>query len=165
MRTVTELYYHDDMKKEWQKESWRKYRQSHLEQRRKYAKEHRKQARTREKKYRETHRELCRKSSIESYQRLRRKTLKKLGNKCVRCGFSDSRALQIDHVNGEGAKEREELCCSPYLKKVLADTEGNYQLLCANCNMIKREENGEYRKHVFDDGSKLQSHSFKGVYA
>src|SRR3990167_3657310 len=29
-----------------------------------------------------------------------------LGNKCSRCGFSDKRALQIDHKNGGGALER-----------------------------------------------------------
>src|SRR5438094_515100 len=28
------------------------------------------------------------------------------GGKCVRCGFSDKRALQIDHVNGDGYIER-----------------------------------------------------------
>ena len=27
--------------------------------------------------------------------------------------------------------------------KVLANTTGKYQLLCANCNQIKRVENGE----------------------
>ena len=33
--------------------------------------------------------------------------LESLG-KCMICGFTDPRALQIDHVNGGGAKERKE---------------------------------------------------------
>jgi len=31
-----------------------------------------------------------------------------------------------------------------FLKKVLADKKGSYQLLCANCNWIKRWENEEH---------------------
>ena len=37
--------------------------------------------------------------------RVRAKALDHLGNVCVRCGFSDPRALQIDHVNGNGLRE------------------------------------------------------------
>ncbi len=71
--------------------------------------------------------------------------LKHLGDKCVRCGFSDPRALQIDHINGGGRNERTKLG-GIYYKKVLEsiiNKEGKYQLLCANCNFIKRYENNE----------------------
>ena len=37
--------------------------------------------------------------------KLRLSVLEKYGSKCVKCGFSDSRALQIDHVNGGGHAE------------------------------------------------------------
>lgn len=75
-----------------------------------------------------------------------------LGNKCSNCGFSDIRALQIDHVNGGGSnKERNRN--SSYYKKVAKSIEKNekeFQILCANCNWIKRWEKGEnpnyYRK-------------------
>ncbi len=69
-----------------------------------------------------------------------------LGNKCCRCGFSDYRALQIDHVNGNGAAETRGLSQKTYLNKILRSLqngEGKYQLLCANCNWIKRYENNE----------------------
>jgi hypothetical protein len=62
---------------------------------------------------------------------------------CIRCGFTDSRALQIDHVHGGGAQELKRIHTDMYYRKVLADTEGTYQLLCANCNWIKRHENNE----------------------
>lgn len=72
-----------------------------------------------------------------------------MGEKCVKCGFGDKRALQVDHINGGGTKERTEQkqSSTPYfrfiMKSVLAN-ENKYQLLCANCNWIKRVENGEH---------------------
>ncbi len=71
----------------------------------------------------------------------------KLGHSCCRCGFADKRALQIDHVNGGGNKEHKEIRNGyAFLKKVLFDTGGAYQILCANCNWIKRMERGENPK-------------------
>lgn len=68
-----------------------------------------------------------------------------LGGICVRCGFSDERALQIDHVDGGGGMERAQIKSrSVFYRKVVEDQKG-YQLLCANCNWIKRHENQEYR--------------------
>ena len=80
-------------------------------------------------------------------RKVRATTLEMLGGKCVRCGFSDSRALQIDHINGGGTKDIRSSSGS-YSKKVqksFAEDEGMYQLLCANCNWIKRSENNEVR--------------------
>lgn len=70
-----------------------------------------------------------------------------LGYKCARCGFDDVRALQIDHKNGGGNNERKlNLGRKDYYKRILDKiSEGNtdYQILCANCNWIKRFENNE----------------------
>lgn len=71
-----------------------------------------------------------------------------LGNVCTQCGFSDIRALQVDHINGGGRQERQEISnVSKYysliIKSVVAD-EDKYQLLCANCNVIKRIVNKEF---------------------
>jgi hypothetical protein len=41
-------------------------------------------------------------------------------------------------VNGGGKKELEGMNQDAYYRKVIRDTEGLYQLLCANCNWIKR---------------------------
>lgn len=79
------------------------------------------------------------------YQKLRRLVLKKLGDKCCLCGFNDWRALQIDHVNGGGSKEKKEVTGN-YYRFVLKEIEkhpNKYQLLCANCNWIKRYEKDE----------------------
>ncbi len=81
------------------------------------------------------------------YQRQYRDLIHQLlGHKCVRCGFSDDRALQIDHVYGGGTKETRSMSVGAYRKKVIASValgEGLYQLLCANCNWIKRAEKNE----------------------
>ena len=79
---------------------------------------------------------------------LRMKVIKLLGGKCSNpYNFNhgdfeeDLRCLQIDHVNGGGNKEHK-LGPNSLYRKILKDPTG-YQLLCANCNWIKRDINGE----------------------
>jgi len=74
----------------------------------------------------------------------RQLVIDKLGGVCVICGFSDIRALQIDHINGGGHKKKIEKDHQISLyHEVLKDDGSTYQLLCANCNWIKRAENNE----------------------
>lgn len=88
-----------------------------------------------------------RRKAQEKIYDLRQKVYHKLGDSCQRCGFADQRALQIDHVRGGGNKEHAEIKNNKvFLNKVLADSEGTYQILCANCNWIKRHENKEVQK-------------------
>ena len=86
----------------------------------------------------------------EKGNRARRKLLFLLGNKCTLCGFSDWRALQVDHINGGGSHERRGYGHSPSALKarilddvIKADHERRYQILCANCNWIKRYDKRE----------------------
>jgi len=67
---------------------------------------------------------------------------------CSRCGFKDKRALQLDHVKGGGKKELRDLrgnsnMTSYYIRNPELAKQ-TLQVLCANCNWIKREENKEY---------------------
>jgi len=68
-----------------------------------------------------------------------------LGGCCVRCGNTDIRVLQIDHKNGGGSKHiRSVSGMTRYKRLALGQDDINkYQLLCANCNWIKRHENKE----------------------
>lgn len=72
----------------------------------------------------------------------KKRALGALGWACVRCSFSDPRTLQIDHRNGGGSRERAKIGQHGIYRRVLRHPE-DYQLLCANCNWIKRYENGE----------------------
>jgi len=87
------------------------------------------------------------KTAREKNRKIRLEAINILGGKCVKCGFKDWRALQIDHVKGEGMKERKKThCSSSYYRKVFEEIKNGsdkYQLLCANCNWIKRYENNE----------------------
>jgi hypothetical protein len=97
--------------------------------------------------YRNKHRREIYQRQKEDYLKKRNLMLFILGGKCVRCGFQDIRALQIDHINGGGIKERKLLNTKDFHRKVLKslkNKENKYQLLCANCNWIKRSENKEW---------------------
>jgi len=84
-------------------------------------------------------------TSTEQQRQLRRRIEEKYGGRCARCGFDDIRALHIDHVAGGGQKELRGGFGAgmSYYYRVLKDQSGKYQLLCANCNAIKRFEENE----------------------
>jgi hypothetical protein len=72
-----------------------------------------------------------------------------LGNKCAKCGFDDIRILQIDHIDGSGhtdRKERHSRNMWYVYQKVITSVKNKtkkFQLLCPNCNWLKRIENKE----------------------
>jgi hypothetical protein len=69
-----------------------------------------------------------------------------LGNRCVICGISDRRCLDLDHINNDGASERKKWGSNKneqYLNLIIKSihaNEGRYQILCANHNRIKEWE-------------------------
>ena len=75
--------------------------------------------------------------SLHLYHKTRERALDVLGAVCKHCGFKDKRALQIDHVNSNGATERKSLTQREILYRVIDHPE-DYQVLCANCNQIKK---------------------------
>lgn len=83
----------------------------------------------------------------------RKKLIELLGNKCVICGFDDFRALQLDHVNGNGTTHRKKFgtvdVMIGYYLKHLDEAVVDLQILCANHNWIKRFENHENKPMVF----------------
>lgn len=83
----------------------------------------------------------------KQHKNLKEKVYEALGGyKCTKCGYDkDVRALQIDHINGDGAKERKLYRSGsiPYYKHILETDKKNYQILCANCNAIKAYDEKE----------------------
>lgn len=75
---------------------------------------------------------------------------------CVKCGFSDIRALSIDHIEGNGAEHRRELLPDNpqrggLLMYSVLKHEGfpiGMQTLCMNCQFIKRAENKEWKPPI-----------------
>lgn len=71
-----------------------------------------------------------------------------LGYRCSECGFSDTRALQLDHIKSNGSEERKRFASHTsyyqfYYNKPQMVFD-NLRLLCANCNWIKAVENKEF---------------------
>jgi hypothetical protein len=87
-------------------------------------------------------------STRRSERRLRQEVLD--GRSCAKCGFSDVRALVVDHVRGGGNKQRHRTNVSQRLgtwsavyRHVRDNGWDGYQVLCHNCNFIKRLEDNE----------------------
>jgi hypothetical protein len=77
-------------------------------------------------------------------ERKREDVFQLLGDQCAHCGITDRRVLQIDHVRGGGTQHHRQTHNTSFLTEVAGSwrsgERGKYQLLCANCNWIKRLE-------------------------
>lgn len=141
--------YHQEHKEE-EKAYSRKYYIEHKEDRKIYRQEHKKEAKTYRKKWHEEHSEEEKARSKKYREEYRKKIFLLLGNKCANhqknygCDCADIRVLQIDHINGGGKKELKLFVghLKKYYENILQHPE-NYQILCANCNWIKKVENNE----------------------
>jgi len=97
-----------------------------------------------DRRYKEKHKEALRLKQKQKRREYKKIVFDHYGNKCFHCGFSDIRALQIDHVNNNGAEERKQnggqWFSGWHFYKYLIDNKlpEGYQTLCANCNMIKQ---------------------------
>mgnify|MGYP001558576698 CR=1 FL=1 len=88
------------------------------------------------------------------YSKLRDAAIIKLGGKCTKCGYIDVRALQIDHIHGGGTEEVHRIGHQEIFRRILAGEEG-YQILCANCNWIKRDERKEFANSVNKEQARM----------
>jgi predicted HNH restriction endonuclease len=68
-----------------------------------------------------------------------------LGSVCVGCGYSDKRALHIDHIEPLAITGRKRANASP---EAIRCNGVGFQLLCANCHAIKTYDDRKLiRKH------------------
>ena len=71
------------------------------------------------------------------------------GKKCVECGFSDERALAFDHIHNDGNLDRNfnrRPISLPKYAKNIELTKNKLQVMCFNCNVIKRYTLGDLSK-------------------
>ena len=125
--------------RQWYEKNREKKREYHRQWYKKNPEKVRERKRQWRKKNPEKGREYCRGWN----RRFRLRIIEHLGGKCNRCGITDVRVLQIDHINGGGRRELRSLSRHQYYHLVFSDTIGKYQLLCANCNWIKKYESNE----------------------
>jgi hypothetical protein len=68
---------------------------------------------------------------------IRKVVIEKLGGKCSSCPIDDHRVLQINHLNGGGNREyKSRGSRRVYLEIIDGKREGEFDLRCANCNIL-----------------------------
>lgn len=92
--------------------------------------------------------ELHRQQSRDAKARLKASLFDLYGHVCIRCGFEDKRALTLDHKLNNGNSERKELGeRGVYTKARNTYLPNEYQILCMNCQFIKRVEDKRENQH------------------
>ena len=146
----------------------KKYRETHKQKIKEHEKKFYEDSKHRARKYEtnrlwrannlERYRENARRSGRNQRIKIKKEILRLLGGKCANpynfphpdwCNSPE--CLQIDHVHGHGKQEKrkfnghQDLGSNHYYRILNAIKNGskNYQLLCANCNWIKRFKNNE----------------------
>jgi len=124
--------------------------------------------RERYKKWYEANKEQARKKKRENMRRYRaenptkyaeqsRKAKRKIrdqlfdiyGDTCKECGFDDKRALTLDHIQNNGNVERKELGERGVYQRARDNYLPNeYQILCMNCQFIKKVETQKQNQHL-----------------
>lgn len=114
------------------KNYWKKWYYANLEHARQMKKE-------RMREYRKANPEKYNKQSRDAKSRIRKKLFDLYGDKCVLCEFADKRALTLDHKLNNGSQERKKLGeRGVYMKAIKKYSPDEYQILCMNCQFIKR---------------------------
>ena len=129
----------------------KKWRETHPEaarehdrrQARRWAERNRGLKRQRDREYGDRHRAQLRKAHRKWYAAVRRTVFEHYSGgaiRCAACGFENIDALVLDHVNNNGAAERRYVkAASVFVRLIKLNFPSGYQVLCANCNMIKEQ--------------------------
>lgn len=103
----------------------------------------------------------------DRYHTLREKVFEKLGARCSSSscrwlnddgtlGCTDRRLLQVDHVHGGGSGRTTRKDGHLMMLDVLSGKyEGDFQILCSNCNWIKRHTNKEVPVSRFQNNRRI----------
>ena len=92
-------------------------------------------------KYRKENPEKYRKYSRDRIAAQRESLFEMYGHVCSVCGFSDKRALTLDHILRNGNQERKEVGERGVYRKALKEFRPDiYRTLCMNCQFIQRSK-------------------------
>jgi hypothetical protein len=132
---MSEKKWTPEYEKEWQKE----YREKTKDKRKEYQKQ-----------WKLDNPEKVKGKSKEERARVKMEVLTHYSQgipRCASCNFNDMRALQLDHIFNNGAEERREIFGNRFAAGTMfyrwvrqQNYPEGYQVLCANCNIIKERE-------------------------
>ena len=87
------------------------------------------------------------KENVKRYHwQTRKRAILKLGGKCMNCGETNLRVLQLNHINGGGTPERKRRNSYQISMDVLKEKRTDIDVRCANCNIIYEYERGRYKE-------------------
>ena len=113
----------------------------------------RKQKRENMRRYRNENPQKHREQSRLSKRKLKCQVFGIYGTACKCCGFSDIRALTLDHVFNNGSDERKAIGeRGVYRRSLLAEYRSEYQILCMNCQFIKRVKANKQNQWLHSHG-------------
>lgn len=88
----------------------------------------------------------CRKViNREYYRNIKIAVIELLGGRCVECGNTDVRVLQLDHVNDDGYLDRPKFGAGVVLARAILSGKRSVeglQILCGNCHHLKSWSQG-----------------------
>lgn len=85
----------------------------------------------------QTHHAELRRTNYRKYKILALKHYSHDTMKCLWCGIDDIRVLDLDHINDDGAKHRDEINYNLIFWIKKNNFPPMFQVLCRNCNWIK----------------------------
>ncbi len=133
--------------KERNRQYYLNHREAIIEKNRLYTEAHMDEKRRNARRYYHKNKEKVLKYTRAYMIQLRGKILTHYGKgklACLQCGFTDIRALSIDHIKGSGNQHRKTVKnLYHYLQR--NNLPGGYQTLCMNCQFIKKQELNEHR--------------------
>lgn len=139
----------------WHKENYKNNIEKYKKQSHKYYLNHKEERMKKSDEYYKTHKEQVHKRNKERSKEVRLKVLTHYGNgkcACVGCGYSIFDALDLDHINNNGAENRPKYGYSwgTFWRSLVKNNypEG-YQTLCRNCNWLKHIENSKNNKLIY----------------
>ena len=92
--------------------------------------------------------------------RNRQAAIRKMGGQCAACGMDYWEVLQFDHIAPIG-NDRERDAYKTVLK--MENPDEIFQLLCANCHVVKTRINNEYQSKEISNASGASSNSNRDV--
>ena len=101
----------------------------------------RKMKRERMREYRAANPEKYKEQSRKAKAKLKQKVFDMYGDICALCGFTDKRALTLDHIQNNGAAERKKIGeRGVYYRAIEEYRPLEYRIICMNCQFISRVE-------------------------
>jgi hypothetical protein len=89
----------------------------------------------------------CKRCKNARSQNARKKAISILGGKCMNCGETDLRVLQVNHLNGGGSKENSKRGARAVWADVIKGNREDVDVRCANCNILYDYERGIKTDH------------------